>query len=361
LIDSDRLLSTLLELVRIDSPSREEAEIGEHLVARFEGLGLRAERDEIGNVLARMDGQGEPILLAAHMDNVMPCRGVKPVVEDGIVRSDGTTILGGDDKAGVAIIIEVVRTLLERKSPHRPLEIVITVQEEIGLFGAKALDMGALRSKMGISLDAGGGPGSVIVSAPSQDSMAAVVLGKASHAGAQPEDGISAIVIAAEAISHMHLGRIDEETTANIGTISGGTATNIIPDRVEMEGEARSRSEEKLAAQTASMVEALREAASRHGGSVEIDVDRTYDGYVLTEDDAIVRLIAGAMRSRDMEPALTATGGGSDANIFNAGGVQVVNIGIGMTQVHTTDEHIAIADVIAAAEVVLGCVALSDE
>lgn len=356
MIESDRLLGTFLELLRIDSPSREEAAIGRHLAERFAAMGLDAEIDEIGNVIARMDGQGEALLLMAHMDNVMPCRGVVPVVEDGVVRSDGTTVLGGDDKAGVAIILEVLQAILVNDLPHRPLEITITVQEEIGLFGAKALDMGALQSRLGISLDTGGGPGSIVVSAPSQNSLSAVVHGKAAHAGACPEDGISAIVIAAEAIAQMQLGRIDEETTANIGLIHGGTATNVIPDRVEMKGEARSRSEEKLSNQTSAMVDALHEAALRHGGTVDIDVERAYTAYAFTEKDEIVHLIMNRVRSLDLEPILTATGGGSDANVFNAAGIQVVNIGIGMRQVHTAEEHIALSDMISAAEVVLACV-----
>ena len=179
--------------------------------------------------------------------------------------------------------------------------------------------------------------------------------GKAAHAGACPEDGVSAIAIAADAITNMNLGRIDEETTANIGTIGGGTATNIVPDRVELKGEARSRNRDKLADQTSGMVDALQEAAARHGGSVEIEVTRAYEGYTMTEDDEIVGLIMDAMRSLDMEPVLMGTGGGSDCNIYNAGGAQVVNICVGMMQVHTTDEYIALSDMITAAKVVLAC------
>jgi len=217
-IKSDRLLELFLELVRIESPSREEAVIGKHLAERFTAMGLDTEIDAIGNVIARLDGQGEAFMLAAHMDTVTPCQGVVPVVENGIIRSDGTTVLGGDDKAGVAIILEVLQVILANDLAHLPIEVVITVQEEIGLCGAKALDTARLQAKVGISLDAGGVPGSIIVSAPSHNQMTALVHGKAAHAGACPEEGVSAIVIAAEAIAQMPLGRIDEETTANIGT-----------------------------------------------------------------------------------------------------------------------------------------------
>lgn len=357
MIQSDRLLESFLKLLRIDSPSREEAEIGKHLVEYFSGMGLDVETDEIGNVIARMDGQGEVLLLTAHMDNVKPCRGVVPIIEGDIVRSDGTTVLGGDDKAGVAIVLEVLHTIIEHKLPHRPLEIVFTVQEEIGLYGAKSLDASALHSRLGIGLDAGGKPGEIVVSAPSHNRITAVVYGKAAHAGICPEDGVSALVIAAEAITEMELGRIDDETTANIGSIRGGTASNMIPDRVELRAEARSRSKSKLSSQTKAMVDALQEAALKHGQTVEVQVEARYVGYTLAEDDEVVRLIMEGMHSLGVEPELIATGGGSDANVFNAAGIQVVNIGIGMARAHTTEEYISLSDMVSAAEIVLACVA----
>jgi len=357
LIQSDRLLEAFLKLLRIDSPSREEEEIGKHLAECFTGMGLDVETDEIGNVIARMDGQGKTLLLTAHMDNVKPCRGVVPVVEEGVVRSDGTTVLGSDDKAGVAIILEVLHTIIERKLPHRPLEIVITVQEEIGLYGAKRLDASTLHSRVGIGLDAGGKPGTIVISAPSHNRITAVVHGKAAHAGICPEDGVSALVIAAEAITEMELGRIDDETTANIGSIRGGTAANMIPDRVELRAEARSRSKSKLFNQTKAMVDALQETALKHGGTVEVQVERRYTGYTLTEDDEVVRLIMDGMHFLGVDPTLIATGGGSDANVFNAAGIQIVNIGIGMARAHTTEEYIALSDMVSAAEIVLACVA----
>jgi len=352
-INRDRLLDTFLELVRIDSPSGEEAAISAHIANRFRELGLAVEISEAGNVIARMDGEGESILLSAHMDNVMPCRGVKPVIEEGVIRSDGTTVLGGDDKAGVAVILEVLQTILEKDLPHPPVEAVITVSEEVGLAGAKHLDMDKLRSKIGIGLDMGGEIGSIAISAPYHDNIRAVVRGKAAHAGACPEEGINAIVVAAEAITNMRIGRIDEETTANIGVIQGGTATNIVPDRVEIKGEARSRDEEKLRAQTASMVESLRRTAQRHGATVDIDVHREYVGYSLSEEDRIVQLLVQGVRAVGLEPLLVPVGGGSDANVFNARGIQVTNISVGMEKVHTTEEYIALDDMATCAEIVL--------
>jgi tripeptide aminopeptidase len=352
MINETRLLETFLALVRIDSPSGEEEAMAQELEARLRQLGLTVELDPLQNLVARLPGQGGPCLLAAHMDTVMPGRGIKPAVRDGVVYSDGTTILGADDKAGVAAILEVLHTLSEQNLAHPAIEVVITVQEESGLLGAKGLDASRLQSKMGISLDCGGPAGAIVIAAPTQDSMFAVVHGKAAHAGAHPEQGINAIVVAAEAIHAMRLGRIDEETTANIGIIHGGTARNIVPDRVELTGEARSLQVAKLEAQTAGMVEALRSAARQHETTVDIEVTRAYDGYALTESDVIVSKLMAACLACGVEPSLVPSGGGSDANIFNAHGLQVVNTSMGAYDEHTTDEHVALADMATCARIV---------
>jgi tripeptide aminopeptidase len=354
MINEARLLQTFLDLVRIDSPSGEEAAIARELEQRFRDLGLAVERDEMNNVVAKLPGQGDPLMFAAHMDTVTPGRGVKPVVKDGVVYSDGTTILGADDKSGIAVILEVLQTVLERQLPHPPLEVVITVQEETGLFGAQGLDLGRLQAKMGISFDAGVVPGTIVVAAPTHNIITAVVHGKAAHSGTHPEDGINAVLVAAQALLEMPLGRIDEETTANIGQIQGGRARNIIPDRVELLGEARSRQLDKLEQQTAKMVSTLENAASRYGATVDVEVSRAYDGYKLTEEDAIVSRLMAACRAAGVEPKLVPSGGGSDANIYNAKGIQVANLSTGMDGEHSTEEHIAVADMVACVEIVLG-------
>jgi tripeptide aminopeptidase len=356
MINETRLLETLLALVRIDSPSGEEAAIAQELAARLRQLGLAVELDPLHNLVARLPGQRGPCLLAAHMDTVMPGHGIKPIVKDGVVYSDGTTILGADDKAGIAVMLEVLQELVEQNLPHPAIEVVITVREESGLVGAKGLDISRLQSKMGISLDCGGPAGTIVVAAPTQDSMFAVVHGKAAHAGAHPELGINAIVVAAEAIHNMRLGRIDEETTANIGIIQGGTARNVVPDRVELTGEARSRQVAKLEAQTATMVEALQSAARQHKATVDVEVTRAYNGYILTESDVIVSKLMEACLAAGVEPSLVPTGGGSDANIFNAHGMQVVNTSIGTYDEHTTEEHVALSDMATCARIVMHCV-----
>jgi tripeptide aminopeptidase len=284
--------------------------------------------------------------------------GVKPVIASGVITSDGTTILGSDDKSGVAVLLEVLQVLVEQRLPHPPLEVALTVSEEIGLIGAKGLDLTRLRAREGVVLDHGGEIGTIVVSAPSQDKLRAVVHGKAAHAGAEPEKGINAIVVAAEAIAAMPLGRIDEETTANIGRIQGGTATNIVPDRVEMAGEARSHDERKLEAQVRAMTEALEEAARRHRATVGIDVERSYSTFQLSEEDSIVQKAVAAAKALGLTPALVPSGGGSDANIFNAAGIVTINISTGMDQVHTTEERVAVADMVKSAEFLLAILGL---
>jgi len=360
MVNQDRLVSTFLELVQIDSPSGQEEEIARHLMAELRSLGLKVERDTTGNVIARLAGEGQPILICAHLDTVEPGRGVRPVIEGGIIISDGTTILGADDKSGLAVILEVLRVLVERDLPHPPLEVALTVSEERGLRGAKGLDLTALRAQEGVVLDSGGEIGAIVVSAPSQERIRAVVHGKAAHAGVEPEKGINAILVAAEAIAAMPLGRIDEETTTNIGRIEGGTATNIVPDRVEIAGEARSRDEGKLKAQVQAMTEALKKAAKRHGARVEIDVQRSYSAFKLGEEVGIVRRAVAAAKTLGLTPALVPSGGGSDANILNAGGIATINISTGMEKVHTTEERIAVDDMVKCAEFLLAILKVRD-
>lgn len=358
MINEARLVASFMELAAIPSPSRHEEAVGERAMAWLRELGATVDRDAMGNVLGQLDGQGEPLLLNAHLDTVGPADEVRPVLEDGVVRSDGRTVLGADDKSGVAAIFEVLRVAQEQGRALPPLDILFTVQEEIGLCGAKAFDTSRLRAREGIGLDSGGPAGAIVLSAPAQDNLQIVVHGLASHAGQAPEKGISAIRVAAEAIARMPLGRMDEETTANIGVISGGSATNIVCDRVEVRGEARSRDAGKLATQTQAMVRAFEEAAARHGASVDIRVSHEYSAYRMTPEDPLVRLLAAGARELGIEPTYVASGGGSDSNVFNAAGIRITNIPTGMQQVHTTQEQIAVADLVHCAEWLLACLRL---
>jgi len=356
MLNRDRLLQTFLDLVVIPSPSGAEGAVAEAIAAKLRTLGLAVKRDSAGNILTRLEGQGEPLLLTAHMDTVGPCEHITPALEGDTVRSDGSSILGADDKSGVAIILEVLAVLKERALPHRPLDILFTVEEETGLDGAKGCDLGQLRARMGIGLDAGGEPGTMVVSAPSHDELWAEIHGRAAHAGVRPEQGINAIRVAAEAIAAMPLGRIDEETTANIGTISGGSATNVVPELVTLRGEARSRNELKLQAQTRAMVEALERSAAASGATARIQVTRLYTAYDFDEHTPIVKLVSQAMRSLGIQPLLQPTGGGSDANIFNAKGMSVVQISAGMHAVHTCEEHASLVEMLTTAQIILAAV-----
>jgi tripeptide aminopeptidase len=358
LIDSERLVNTFLDLVRIDSPSGHEEAIGRDLTARLATMGLTVTQDKAGNLIGRHAGADAksrvpPLLLSAHMDTVGTDTGIRPVIKDGIIRSDGTTILGADDKSGVAIILEVIQAVAENGLACPPLEVVLTVSEERSLVGAKALDLDKIRAQEGIVLDMGGPIGTVVVSAPYQDKLFATVHGRAAHAGAEPERGINAIRVASEGVTAMSLGRIDDETTANVGVIHGGQATNIVPDEVVLHCEARSHSEAKLAAQMEAMRAALEKAAVRHETTVDLKQERSYDGYSLSAETPIVKKAAAAIRSLDLTPLLLPSGGGSDACIYNAGGIATINLSTGMDQVHTVDERIAVDDMVRCAELLL--------
>ena len=285
-------------------------------------------------------------MLSAHMDTVGKDRGIKPQIRDGVIYSDGTTILGGDDKSGVAAILEMITSVKEDNLPHPPLEAVISVSEEVGLQGARVLDKGKLRAKRGYVLDAGGPSGVVVTSAPSQDSLEVKVHGKTAHAGSEPENGINAIRVASQAIAAMPLGRIDSETTANIGLIQGGVATNIVPDYVYVKGEARSRNDEKLAAQTAAMAFAFQDAAEQNGARVEFKIKRMYTTYKLPDDHPVVEAAVAAIKRLGWTPVIKGSGGGTDANIYAEHGIHCAILSTGMAEVHTPNEHIAIADMV---------------
>jgi len=352
-IDDMRLLQTFLALIQIDSPSGQEATIAAELHDRLRALDIDVHTDPTGNVLGRWNGSGPPLLLSAHMDTVAPGVGIRPVVKDGVVRSDGTTILGSDDKSGIAVILEAL-TVLHEQGRRPSVEIAFTVGEETGLLGAKALDPGWPRSREALVLDSGGPLHAIVYGAPTSDKFAATVHGQAAHAGSNPEDGINAILVAAQGIAQMPLGRIDEETTSNIGLIQGGQAVNVVPDRVEMRGEARSHDVGKLDAQIAAMRQALEQAVARHPGArLELDIRRSYEAYRLARNRPLIQRIARALSAMgEPAPDFRLSGGGSDANILNARGITAVPVSTGMQAVHTNQEWVAVSDMARCAELV---------
>lgn len=351
MINAERTVNEFLELVRVDSVSGQERKIADLLKERLKSMGLEVREDDAGkklntssgNIIGRLPGTvsgGAPLLLCAHMDTVEPGSGVVPVLENGIIKSSGDTILGADDKAGITAILEVLRVIIGNKIPHGGIEVVFTVWEEGGLLGAKNLDFSRITAKIGFVLDCDGPAGTVIIQAPSQDRISATVRGKAAHAGISPEEGINAIVVASKAIASMRLGRIDGETTANIGVISGGKAINIVPDAVSIRGETRSLDSAKREAQTRAMVKTLEDTAAAHNTTAEVVVETIYPDFRLSREDTVVKLAVRAAEKLGIMPRLVKTGGGSDANIFNNRGIAVANLGIAMQKVHTTEEYI---------------------
>ncbi len=370
-ISRERLLALFLDLVRIDSHSRRERAVALRLVRELETLGAEVWFDDAGtkvggdtgNLLARVRGtapDAAPLLLSAHMDTVVPGEGVQPIIEGDVVRSDGRTVLGGDDKSGLAIICEVVRALQEQGAPHGDIEIAFTICEEVGLLGARHLDLTRLRARSGLVLDSDA-PGFLVTRAPAANHLEFVVHGLEAHAGMAPERGISAIEVAAEGLAAMRLGRIDDETTANVGVIQGGVATNVIPNQVRLRAEARSHDEAKLTAQCEHMRQCLEEAAARHtvivdGRSVtarvESSISRSYDRMHVADDAPIVRLAIRAADALGYAVTTAAMGGGCDANVLNRRGLEVANLGTGMQEIHTVKEWLRVSDMVRTAEVI---------
>ena len=380
MINEERIKNLLLELVQIDSVSREERDVAERIKAYCEELGAEVFIDgageqvggNTGNVIARFPGtlpQAEPIMMSAHMDTVVPGKGVKPIVEGDIIRTDGSTVLGGDDKSGCSVIIETIRCLQEQAIPHAPIDAVFSICEEVGLLGAKHLDMSKVRAKYGLVFDSDD-PGFLFTRGPSADHFEIKIYGLESHAGVAPEQGISAIRIAAEAISAMNLFRIDDETTANIGVIRGGEATNIITNLVTLLGEARSLDDAKLDAQTRHIIKCCEDAAARYEvtvdgvttkARVESHVTREYHAMDVSDDSRVVRLVKEAAARMGLEVKTLASGGGCDANIFNKRGIECANLGTGMRAIHTVKEWLDVKDMYASAEMTLEIMRLNGE
>lgn len=354
MVNRDRLISEFVELVRIDSLSLKERHMCDTLKLKLEALGYKPEEDDAGrklggqcgNVICTVKGSKDvpTVLITAHMDTVVPGIGKKPVIEGDIIKSDGTTILGGDDAAGIAVILEALKVLKEKNIPHGDIQIAFTIAEEIGLLGAKNMDYSKIHAKYGFILDSDGKIGHAAVKAPSQNKINVVIKGKAAHAGMEPENGISAFSIMADAISSMKLGRIDEETTSNLGIIHGGVATNIVCDRVEIQGEARSRDMSKLEAQTQHMKECFEKAAVKWGGQVEFKAEMEYPSFNIDDNSDIINIMKEAAAESGFTFEGVPTGGGSDTNIINSKGIQAVDLSIGMTKVHSVNEQISITD-----------------
>ncbi|MFA0731233.1 MAG: hypothetical protein LKKZDAJK_002015 [Candidatus Fervidibacter sp.] len=355
LINRERLTNLFVQLVQIDSGSENEAEIAQFLARRLEELGAEfVAVDEAskklggtgGNVFARFRGtvNAPPILLTAHMDTVSPTKNLRLVRTDEQIATDGTTILGADDKAGIALILEAIQTLRERRLSHPPLEVVFTVREEKGLLGAKVFDKAQLRARYGLVVDGAGKPGDFIIGSPTHIRFEVTFIGKAAHAGLEPEKGRNAIAMGAAAIAAMSWGRLDSETTANVGVIEGGQAMNIVPDRCRLVGEFRSHDPQKIKRLVQRWQKTCQQVARRFGGKAELRMETTFEAVRLSPNEPILWAAMQAAKSLGLTPRLIRMGGGTDGNVFTAHGIRCLVLPTGGENYHSPQERLILRD-----------------
>jgi tripeptide aminopeptidase len=361
------LLDLFLELCAIPSPTGSERAVTDRVGASLTDLGLDWDEDDAGgrlggdagNVYCRLPGGqegGTPIFLCAHTDTVPPEAPIQPVVQDGVVRNAAGTILGSDNKAAIVVMLEAARRIIREGIPHPGIELVFTVQEEVGLKGADAFDHTRLRARTGFVYDQGTGIGEIVIGSPHARTLDLRFHGRAAHAGMAPEEGRSAIAAAARAIADFRLGRVDDESSANVGVVTGGTARNVIPEWCSFQAEVRSHDERKMSELAREMLETAAFAASLAECELETEIRPSFPGYRLRESDPTVELAAAALRATGHELRYALSGGGADANVFNARGLSCVNLANGMAEIHTPDEHIAVADLEAMVDVTLALV-----
>ena len=365
-VNKERMLAEFKEVVAVPCHSLQERPVFELLRGKLEVLGFTVEEDDAGeklggncgNLWAFLPGNkagATSVLFSAHMDGCEPCGGTTVVQKDGYLYSDGTTILGGDDKSGVVGILEGVRMLVEENAEHGDIQILFTIAEEGGVNGSRCMDRSKLKAEVAYALDGEGAPGEVVIGAPGQYKWKISVHGKTAHGGVEPEKGINAIMIAAKALAEVErYGRIDEETTCNVGIIGGGVATNVVPDLVVIEGDVRSRNNEKLEAVREELVSTICNAVEKFGGKVTAEVEHKYSGFFIDTNSTVVKLAERACELYDLPLDITQTGGGSDANFFNTYGVPCVILGTGMKNVHTVDEFLKEEDLYNSALMVYG-------
>lgn len=352
--NKERLLNLLLDILKIDGVSKEERHIADFIIHYFHNLGLPIVEDSTGekiggnagNLYLKVPGQLDldPVLLVVHMDTINSTKDLKCEVTGNEIRSDGETILGADNRAGVALVCELIKRLLVEGRVYRPLEILFTVAEEEGLLGVRNLDFSKIKSKAAFVLDICDRVGSIVVRAPSVERITVHVKGRPAHAGVEPENGVNAIAIAASAISKIQQGRIDSDTTLNIGKITGGKAINIVPEDVSIKGEIRSFNKKALNELKDNVTVQFEKAAKDYGGDVSIDYKTSYNTFTLDKDVFPAWLAKKAAEELNIDYNITQSGGGSDANVLNEYEIVSVGLGIGAFAAHTNDEYIVLSD-----------------
>jgi tripeptide aminopeptidase len=363
------VVTLFTELAALPSPSKAERKVADRVDAYLRALGLDVDEDDaggrigstMGNLYCRLEpteGEGTPTFFCAHLDTVPPTASIEPVLEDGVVRNAGGTILGADNKSAVAAMLEATRRIVEENRPHAGVELLFTPMEEVGLRGAEAFDHTRFHASVGYVYDHAAPVGDVVLGAPHQRKLDVEFHGRSAHSGMYPEEGRSAIAAAGRAIADLRLGRLDDETTANVGQIAGGVARNIVPDHCWFSAEARSHDERKLADVVQEMLDTVTFAAGTAECDVETRVEQSARGYHFAKDALPVRLACAALERAGFTPRFILSGGGADANVFNERGLECLNLANGMENIHTPDEQIAAADLEAMVEVTL---ALIDE
>ncbi len=367
MINKDRLIDNFIDLIKINSPSFKEREIASAIEVELCGSGCEVVFQDYGesiNLIAYKKGTNTkaPVLvLNAHMDTVEDTEAIRFEVTEDRIRSTGHTVLGSDDKSGIAQILEALKVVDELSIPHGDIEVVLTSAEEKGLVGAKHLENTLIKGRHALVLDSGGPVGNVIIGAPTHITYTITITGKAAHAGIEPEKGLNSIRVASEIITSIPDGRIDASTTANVGIINGGTATNIVPKETMIKGEFRSHRRETLERLRQGIFDTARTIAHRLSAPIEITDKVEYESFFIHDSDPFLKLVAGAHKRCGITPTFTITGGGSDANIFNSKGIRAINISNGMQMVHSPEEFILIEDLIKGAEIIVEVIRLMGE
>jgi len=363
-VDEKKLLDLFMRLIRVDSTSLHERAMADFLIAMCNDWNINVIEDDAaakvggnsGNLIIRLpsDSTGAPPLaLLAHMDTVRSTAQVKPIIEQGVIRSDGSTILGADNRAGVAVILYVMQEILERKLKHRSLEIVFTVAEELGMLGALALDYRQLAAREGYVFDCSAKPGSYVSESPTANDFQVTCKGRPAHSAVAPEKGINAVSMALEVMNAFPVGRLNQNTVANMGTIHGGTADNVVPDQVKITGEFRSFLPAEIDRLKMILNNACQAASKKIGGACDVEFKLSFEGYRFNSSVPVILRLHAAMERLNLVPHAMIYSGGSDVNVVNANGIQAVNVGIGASNPHSNDEQIAISDMVKGAALLL--------
>ena len=359
-MNTTRLTERFFRYVSCDSESKNERKFCELIESELKGLGLSVTRDEVGekcgsngwNIYASLPGEGEPILFSSHMDTVPPGVGIRPVIRDGVIYSSGDTILAADAKSGIAAIMEAIETVKETNTAHRPVEVLLSVCEELGLLGAKYADYSGIKSKQAVVLDSSV-QGSMINNAPAKVELYAEITGQAAHAAINPDKGINAVKAAAAAIAQIPCGMVDECTVMNVANFLSPGKSNVVPEKASFNIDLRSFDTQRLEEHIAKIEAALKSACQEIGATYKLEIDRQCDIMLVPPDRPLISRLREVYESLGVRPELQKTYGGSDATWIFHNGIDAINIGTGMTDVHSTGEHISVADLETLTKIVL--------